>query len=138
MIRSSILSVAIRVSRRWCKRWLVLNISHESEAERILRSKSQRRSSDLLELARVLVRFRSPCPLRRKRESRRYVIDCETPRNRLRVKFAVPEPAERQRPEAPIIPFGSPAAFAVQPPCPQTAFSGVQTATTRQQGLTTL
>jgi hypothetical protein len=42
MIRSSILSVAIRVSRRWCKRWMVLNISNEWESERILRSKSQR------------------------------------------------------------------------------------------------
>jgi hypothetical protein len=86
----------------------------------------------------VLVRFRSRCPLRRKRESRREVIDCETSRNRLRVKFALPEPTERQRPVASIIRFGCPAAWALQPPCPQTAFSGVQTATTRQQGLTTL
>jgi hypothetical protein len=63
----------------------------------------------------VLVRFRSRCPLRRKRESRRDVIDCETSRNRLRVKFAVLEPTERQRPIASIIRFGCPAAWAGAP-----------------------
>jgi hypothetical protein len=93
----------------------VLNISHEWESERILRSKSQRRSSDLLEIARVLVRFRSRCPLRREGESRRDVIDCETSRNRLRVKFAVPEPTERQRPVASIIRFGCLAACRAAP-----------------------
>jgi hypothetical protein len=51
-------------------------------------------ASRLFELARVLVRFQSLCPLHHKRESRHHVSDCTTSRSPMAIRFSTPQATE--------------------------------------------